>query len=98
MSQRTTFRTPYGRHKLLRLPLASAQHQRCSSEPWNLSEGYPYAIIVDENLLCGSTIKEHDANLTAVLDRAREVGLKLNIEQFRARSVSFVGHKVTKRR
>lgn len=79
LSQRTTFRTPYGRHKLLRLSLASARHQRCSSKPWNLSEGYPFANIVDDNLLWGSTIKEHYANLTEVLDRAREVGLKLDI-------------------
>ena len=62
-----------------------------------LFEGYPYAIIVDDILIWGSTEEEHDANLSKVLERAGQIGLKLNLSKckFRARSVSFVGHTST---
>ena len=62
-----------------------------------LYEGYPCAIIVDDIFIWGSTEEEHDANLRKVLERARLIGLKLNLTKckFRARSVSFVGHSFT---
>ena len=62
-----------------------------------LFEGYPCAIIVNDILIWGSTEEEHDANLRKVLERARQIGLKLNLSKckFSARSVSFVGHTFT---
>ena len=62
-----------------------------------LFEGYPCAIIVDDILIWGSTEEEHDTNLRKVLERARQIGLKLNLSKckFRARNVSFVGHTFT---
>lgn len=97
-SKRTTFSTPYGRHRFLRLPFgintAPEVFQRAMEE---IFEGYPCAIIVDDLLIWGTTEEEHDANLRKVLDRARQVGLKLNRKkcQFRAKTVRFVGHKFT---
>ena len=97
-SLRTTFSTPYGRYRFLRMPFgintASEVFQQAMER---LFEGYPCAIIVDDILIWGSTEEEHDANLRKVLERARQIGLKLNLSKckFRARSVSFVGHTFT---
>ncbi|KAK7096600.1 hypothetical protein V1264_005876 [Littorina saxatilis] len=62
-----------------------------------LFEGFPCAIIVNDILIWGSTMEEHDANLRKILERARQIGLKLNLSKckFRAKSVSFVGHRFT---
>ena len=59
-----------------------------------LFEGYSCAIIVVDILIWGSTEEEHDTNLRKVLERARQIGLKLKLSKckFRARSVSFMGH------
>lgn len=59
--------------------------------------GYPCAIIVDDILIGGKDIEEHDTNLRKVLDRAREVKLRLNPFKckFRLNQVSYVGHVFT---
>ncbi|KAK7101996.1 hypothetical protein V1264_020291 [Littorina saxatilis] len=97
-SLRTTFSTPFGRYRFLRMPFgintASEVFQQAMER---LFEGYPCAIIVDDILIWGSTVEEHDANLRKILERARQIGLKLNLSKckFRAKSVSFVGHRFT---
>ena len=50
--------------------------------------------IVDDILIWGRNIKEHDATLKKVLDRCRINNLKLNEEklEFRKSSVTYVGH------
>ena len=74
---RTTFSTPYGRYRFLRMPFgintASEVFQQAMER---LFEGYPCAIIVDDILIWGSTEEEHDANLRKVLETARQIGLK----------------------
>ena len=40
--------------------------------------GYPCAVIVDDIIVGGNGEEEHDKNLKKVLDRAREVNLRLN--------------------
>ena len=97
-SLRLTFGTPYGRYRFLRMPFgistASEVFQRAMEE---IFAGYPCAIIVDDLLVWGTTLEEHDINLRKVLERAREVGLKLNMDKckFRVNEVSYVGHKFT---
>ena len=97
-SLRTTFSTPFGRYRFLRMPFgintASEVFQQAMER---LFEGSPCAIIVDDILIWGATEEEHDENLRKVLDRARQIGMKLNLSKckFRARSVSFVGHRFT---
>ena len=60
--------------------------------------GYPCAIIVDDLLIWGKDDAEHDDNLARVLQRAREVNLRLNISKckFMMDTVSYVGHKFTR--
>ena len=53
--------------------------------------------IADDILVYGSTVEEHDRNLTALLDRALEVNLTLNPRKFRFKctSVPFFGNILT---
>lgn len=61
-----------------------------------LFEGYPCEIIEDDLLVYGKDMKEHDANLKRVLQRIREVELKLNKKcRFRQTQVAYVGHLLT---
>lgn len=59
--------------------------------------GLPCAIIVDDIIVGGKHLKEHDENLQKVLDRARKVRLRLNPQKcrFQLKEVSYVGHVFT---
>ena len=52
---------------------------------------------IDDILMWGRTLQEHDEHLRATLERARECNLKFKLEKchFRSTSVSYIGHKVT---
>ena len=54
--------------------------------------------IVDDILVWGRDVKEHDARLRQVLDRSREANLKLNPEKchIRKEAVPYIGHVLTK--
>ncbi|KAL1279192.1 hypothetical protein QQF64_025865 [Cirrhinus molitorella] len=97
-SMMTTFSTPFGRYRFLRMPFginsASEVFQRSMEQ---LFSGYPCAIIVDDIIIGGRDAAEHDINLKKVLNRAREVKLKLNSAKckFRLDQVSYVGHVFT---
>ncbi|KAL8611232.1 hypothetical protein ACOMHN_013663 [Nucella lapillus] len=99
-SRRTTtcISTPFGRYRFLRMPFGINTASEVFQEAMErLFEGYPCAIIVDDILVWGSTDEEHDANLKKILERVRQIGLKLNLKKckFRMKSVTFVGHKFT---
>ena len=53
---------------------------------------------MDDLLVWGEGTVEHDANLKKILQRAREVNLKLSPKKckFRLDQVSYVGHQFTK--
>ena len=97
-SLKTTFATPFGRFRFLRLPFgistASEVFQRSMEQ---LFAGLPCAIIVDDLLVWGSTVEDHDKNLHKVLQRCCEINLKLNMKKcrFRVDHVSYVGHEFT---
>lgn len=59
--------------------------------------GYPCAIIINDIIIGGRDMKEHEHNLRKVLDRVREVKLRLNPLKckFRLKEVCYVGHLVT---
>ena len=67
----STFWTPFGRFRFLRMPLgitsASDVFQRAIEE---LFTGYLCAIIVDDLLLWGEGTADHDVNVKKVLERA----------------------------
>ena len=94
-SYNTTFNTPYGRYRFLRLPFglksASEVFQKAID---HIFTGYPCTSIVDDILVWGTTEQDHDQKLLKVLDRAREVNLQLKLKkcQFKVPEVSYVGH------
>ena len=101
----TTFNTPFGRYRWLRMPFginsAPEEWQRRAHE---VVEGLKGVEGVADDFLCigfGDTIEEatrdHDANLRALLERARTCHLVLNPDkvQLRSKSVPFIGHILT---
>ncbi|KAK3108757.1 hypothetical protein FSP39_014959 [Pinctada imbricata] len=95
-----TFNTPFGRYSFTRLPFgikcASEVYQRKISDILHGIEGCNS--IIDDTLIWGSTMAEHDARLRTVLERLREHNIKLSIEkcEFRKSRVTYVGHILTK--
>ena len=63
----------------------------------HLFANQPYEIIVDDILVYGKNAEEHDANLKQVLNRVRQLNMKLIAEKckFHVTEVPFVGHVLT---
>ncbi|CAC5426704.1 unnamed protein product [Mytilus coruscus] len=88
----TTFNTPFGRYRWLRMPFG------LSSAP----EEYQRSI-VDDILIYGEgdteekAIDDHDRKFRALMERCRERNLKLNKEKLKLKlkEVRFIGHLVT---
>ena len=98
-SRLTTFNTPFGRYRFLRMPFGihSAQevfHKRVNRLYEEL-EGVETDI--DDILVWGKTIEEHDQRLQAALDRTKSIGMTLNPDKckFRVTEVAYLGHKLT---
>ena len=101
----TTFWTPFGRFRWLWMPFgvstAPEEFQRWLHEVF---EGLPgVEVIADDILVYGSgdtieqAVQDHDGNLTAVLERARRRGLRLNKQKLKLRrtEVAYMGHLLT---
>ena len=101
----TTFWTPFGRYRYLRMPqgISSApeEYQRRQNEALTGLNGVE---VIADDILCygsGETIEDaladHDSNLLSLLDCAREVNLKLNKKKLRLRldQVPYMGHLFT---
>ena len=98
-SRLTTFNTPFGRYKFLRLPYglkSSAEvFQKRMAQSFENVDGCD--VIVDDILIWGKGDEEHDANLRQVLQRARQVNLKLNKSKSKLKltEVPYIGHRLT---
>ena len=99
-SRLTTFWTPYARYKYLRMPFGiSSAPEEFQRRMHEVFQGV--AVIADDILVygCGDTeeeyIKHHDANLKALLKRARETNLKLNRKKLKLclSEVVYMGHR-----
>jgi hypothetical protein len=99
-SKLCTFNTPFGRYRFTRLPFgiksAPEDFQKKMSQVLEDIDGAE--AIVDDILVWGKDIQEHDARLKKVLDRVQEVNLKLNQKkcQIRKEEIAYVGHLLTK--
>ena len=104
-SDLTTFGTPWGRFRWLRLPFGisppSEQFQRRLEEAL---EGLSGVKTIHDDILiygCGSSDEEalanHDRNLEALFQRRREKNIKLNKDKLRLRQkeVSYMGHVIS---
>ena len=101
-SYRTTFWTPFGRYRWLRMPFgistAPEEFQRRQHE---LFEGLPGVTVIADDILVygsGDTVEnaaaDHDQNLIGVLERTRHCNLKINKQKLKLRQteVSYMGH------
>ena len=98
-SSLTTFNTPFGRYKFLRVPfrISSAQEvfQKKVSQ---LLEGIPGVInYIDDILMHARTEEEHDRTLEKVLQKCREANVKLKKEKCHAKKnqTKYLGHIIT---
>ena len=102
----TTFWTPFGRYRWLRLPfgiaVATDEYQRRLHEAF---EGLKDIIIIQDDILVlgrGQTepeaSKNHDLALENLLQRARQVNIKFNKDKIKLkqRQVTYMGHVVSK--
>ena len=95
-SKLTTFATPFGRYRFLRLPfgISSAPEvfHRTVVELFGDLEGVE--IYIDDLLVHGKNQVEHDARLLAVLERCRKVNLRLNQKKCKIsqQEIKYLGH------
>ena len=94
-----TFNTPFGRYCFLRLPFgiisASEIFHRAVEHIIEGLEGV--RSYVDDIVVWGSTIQEHNERLTQVMERVQKYGLKLNKNkcQFGVQEIVFLGDKLS---
>ena len=92
----TTFNTPFGRYRYLRLPfgLKSSQDefQRKMDECFENFDGV--CVIVDDIIMYGTSREEHDKHLRNALTPADNFGIKFNQEKLdvSVTEVKFFGH------
>ena len=87
----TTFNSPFGRYRFLRMPfgLRMAQHV-FQHRIDQLIEGCPGVTgIADDIVVFGRTKEEHDANLHTFMERCAAKGLNLNPEKIRIKEPDF---------
>ena len=94
----TTFITTWGRYRFLRMPYGITPGSEVFQQAMEHEfAGTPCHIVVDDILVWGKDMKEHDQKLKKVLKRAKKIGLVLNPQKckFRVTEVTYVGHKLT---
>lgn len=95
----TTFNTPFGRFKYLRMPMGI----KCASDVFQREMIHQFGdiqgveIVMDDILIHGRTPREHNERLVKVLNRARKINLKFNEKKckFGQKEVVYVGHRLT---
>ncbi|UYV73632.1 K02A2.6-like, partial [Cordylochernes scorpioides] len=95
-----TIATPFGRFRFKRLPYglnsASEVFQRCINNILSGLQGT--AFYMDDILIYGSTMEEHNRNLETVLRRLEENNVKLNAkkQQIAVDKVNLLGHIISR--
>ena len=94
-----TFNTPFGRYKYCRLlyGIHSAQevfHKRVSQNFDGISQ---VETDIDDILIWGIEGADHDHYLIKCLEKAKKIGMTLNINksQFKSSELVYLGHKLT---
>ena len=105
-SKKTIFWTPFGRYRYLRMPFGisvAPEEFKCKLHG-KLTGSEGVEILPDDLLVVGygdtqeEADADHDANLSKLLDRAREVKLELNSKKTNLKrpQVKFMGHVISK--
>ena len=96
----SVFNTLFGRYRYLRMPMG----EKCSAEVFQREMSMAMGdidgveIAVDDIQVHAKTQSEHDSRLIKVLERSRQLNLKLNREKsrFALIEVDYVGHRLTR--
>ena len=94
----TTFNSVFGRYRYLRMPYGISSGSEVYQQAIeSLMEGTPCKVIVDDILVYGTNMADHDANLKIVLKRLHKINLRLNVNKckFRIPEVKYVGNVFT---
>ncbi|MCG8076812.1 MAG: DDE-type integrase/transposase/recombinase, partial [Candidatus Thiodiazotropha taylori] len=95
----TTFSTPFGRYRYLRLPFGiSASSDLFQQKMDEICEGLTGVKAIVDDILCyGRSTQEHDENLRKLLERAGEKGVRFNPEKctIGVHEVPFFGHVIS---
>ena len=95
-SKLATFNTPFGRYSYTRLPfgIASAPEVFQNVMSHLFQDIDSVKVIVDDLVVWGEDVEQHDERLRQLLDRCCERNVKLNREKchFRVSAVHYVGH------
>ena len=104
-SMKTTFWTPFGRYRYLRMPFGiSLAPEEFECKLHETLDDLPGVVVLRDDVLVmgyGETHEEavidHDTNLARLLQRARETNLKLNKSKINLgkSEVKFMGHVIT---
>lgn len=100
-SKLTTFNTPFGRYKYKRLPMGISSSpevfQRTVSQIFENIDGVD--VIIDDILIWGKNVDEHNRRLKLVLDKARSVNIRLNRDKCKigVPEVTYIGHTFSKK-
>ena len=91
----TTFNSPFGRYRYLRLPMRIRSSQ--DSFFRKIDELPGVTSIIDDILIFGQTREEHDKHLKDVSQRSREKGIRFNPEKcvIGSQEVKYFGHILT---
>ena len=96
-----TLNTPFGRYAFLRMPYgitsASEVYHRTMEQLFEGIEGLNLKLYIDDMIIYGKDEAEHDERLRCVLQRAREVGLRLNKKKctFSVNKILYLGDVLT---
>lgn len=99
--EKTAFICPLGFYQFERMPQgitgAPATFQRLMERAVGDMNLLQVLVYLDDLIVFGRTLEEHEARLLKVLDRLEEYGLKLSLDkcQFCQTSVKYVGHIVS---
>ena len=95
----TTFATPFGRYRWMRLPfglnISSEIFQKKLCQALDGLSGT--WCIADDIIIAGTCEKDHHAKIVALLQRCSQVGIKLNNKkcQYKVSEVKFLGHIIS---
>lgn len=99
----TAFTTPEGQFQLKRLPMGLKISPSAFSRMMTIAmSGLNYQrcfVYLDDLIVFGKNLGDHNKNLQLVLNRLREVNLKLNVDkcQFLKKSIVYLGHTISER-
>jgi len=102
--RKTAFSTPYGHFKFNRMPFGlkntPTMFQRLMSSVLTGMQGLRCLVYLDDIIIYGPNLKEHNKRLIEVFSKLREHNLKLQPDkcEFLRKEMIYLGHIITKNR